>query len=419
MGKKCIISLEEIKRLYKKGLSTGEIAREISVSPETVRKRLKKNGVELRSLSEALRLAYERGVKSKLTVWKWTKERTVEKLREIFKKRGEITRDIAVDESSWGLTQACRRDFGSFSEALIVAGLPTNYRELRIPPVDSQFAYWLGLVLGDGSFSNMYVYFAQTLRNSELTSIFGRYTRELFRRSVSVRREKGGMFKFPNGKLYTRKPRIQVQFGSVVVCRWLSRNFRAFKTPKEKIVPSWFLGKPPRVIGAFLSGFFDAEGSVEPSQVTVTQKSRKLLSQIGEMLGSLGIESDIREYKKECTLRIYGLGEIKKFHSLVGFKLERKNLALQGYIDKTERFWKNSNQRRAGESVRRILELLREGSKTREELAEQLGIAKENVGRLLRHLLAQSRASRKWVKQGVFSRYIWSKKQAMESGIEK
>lgn len=91
---------------------------------------------------------------------------------------------------------------------------------------------------------------------------------------------------------------------------------------------------------AFLQGYFDADGGFENGGVTCSSVSYKLLKEIQLMLLNLGIVTRLR---KKVTKSKFGVAYILSmfsydallFNCLVGFKLNRKKKALNGYfIDK-------------------------------------------------------------------------------------
>lgn len=313
----------DVKRLYEAGLGAQEIADMFLVSKGTVKRWLKMLGVRMRSRSEALTMAWKRGRK-KSTPRKWSREKTISDLRTVNEWHGKVTKSIASKYK--GLVDACKAYFGSFNDALLAAGLPTNYGKVKIPPLTPEFAYWLGLMVGDGSVhSRGDILFSQTKRNEELVYYFAELTEKLFGRKARLSEIKGERFKSPNGRFYKRKDQVKARVGSIAISSWLRQNFGF---GEAKFIPQFLLEASADVRASFLRGFFDADGCVGKYSISVTQKDRNLLMQIQKLLASLDIGSRINSYEKEARLSIYRLKDRKKFAQVIGFRLTR----LQGKL---------------------------------------------------------------------------------------
>lgn len=109
-----------------------------------------------------------------------------------------------------------------------------------------------------------------------------------------------------------------------------------------KTVPNWVGGLDREGQAAFISGLFDAEGSVtERGYIELTSASRKLIATIQIMLLNFGITSYIngpfiRKPSKKAkvestmfTLNIRDSYSAKLFYSNIGFKLKRKQVGIE------------------------------------------------------------------------------------------
>lgn len=272
----------------------------------------------------------ELGLKGKLH--RWTKEEIIAELKRLYEKNGGFSVKIARLEGIKGLVEACKRHFGGFNKALIVAGIPTNYGEVPIPDINPEFAYLVGLVMGDGCVYGRHVNLGIVKEDGELVESFSRICKQLFRREPSVKEVE--KFKIKNGKIHKHKPQLLARLGSVHVSSWLVANFK----PSGKwVIPRLILDAPLEIQAGLLRGFFDAEGGVSKAVVAATQKNGEILKQMQKMLRNFGIKSKVRpqtKRKKYFRLAIYGLSNLEKFHNLVGFGLARKQKKLTEEVNR-------------------------------------------------------------------------------------
>jgi len=203
---------------------------------------------------------------------------------------------------------------------------------------DPEFAHLLGWLVGDGSFSG-----------NVISAIYGSAED---REAILPGHQ--GLFTQLNGG---RGPKISVQANGTVQLRLSRRALASFfealglKRVKaaEKDVPWSILQAPTDIVGAFLRGLFDADGTVVNGATTryvgMGSVSPTLLRSVQALLAALGISSQIYENQKlrraqfvymgkdgrertydsrACSdLRIGGDG-IDRFAALVGFGLPSK-----------------------------------------------------------------------------------------------
>lgn len=101
----------------------------------------------------------------------------------------------------------------------------------------------------------------------------------------------------------------------------------------QKEVPDAILRSPRSVISAFLSGYFDADGYAGPAGVILSSASRELVRTIQIILLNYGILSTQRPQGDGCLhLEIRGASAIR-FRDEIGFRLERKQQALNAYLE--------------------------------------------------------------------------------------
>jgi len=128
-------------------------------------------------------------------------------------------------------------------------------------------------------------------------------------------------------------------------------------------------------IANFLSGFFDAEGTVIKRYAQVTQKRKEILEICKELLTKLNISSSLfrenREDESESyyILRIQKLSSLINFYNEVGFSILRKQKNLREVI-RTHLKNHASSLERYNEFVRLVGENL-----TRKDIAERLNVS--------------------------------------------
>src|SRR6266496_2977700 len=203
---------------------------------------------------------------------------------------------------------------------------------------DPEFAHLLGWLVGDGSFSG-----------NVISAIYGSAED---REAILPGHQ--GLFTQLNGG---RGPKISVQANGTVQLRLSRRALASFfealglKRVKaaEKDVPWSILQAPTDIVGAFLRGLFDADGTVVNGATTryvgLASRSKSLLKSVQTLLATLGIGSQIyqtarggvveftymtkagqwRSYESTLgyDLRIGGDG-IDRFSGLVGFNVPSK-----------------------------------------------------------------------------------------------
>ncbi len=186
-------------------------------------------------------------------------------------------------------------------------------KSVQIDEIDESFAYLLGLIVGDGCL---------TVKNRVLLSTCDESIKSAFFNFAGAI----GLHAFQNGE--KNLVIASSQFYQILLHLGLSAG-----KAETKCVPKAILTAPEQIVSAFLSGIFDADGSVEKrdGNITFSSISEKLVNQIQIILLNFGIVS--AKSNKRGTylgnphfsflLTVSG-EEAEKFDQLIGFKLERK-----------------------------------------------------------------------------------------------
>lgn len=106
--------------------------------------------------------------------------------------------------------------------------------------------------------------------------------------------------------------------------------------PDEKTIPWSVRRSPKHVVASFLSGYFEADGSIS-SSVTASAKDHRLLEEIQALLLNFGIVSDISSKKVNgktyWRLRLRGHRSFRIFLEEIGFLTNRKQEPLERLVE--------------------------------------------------------------------------------------
>lgn len=107
---------------------------------------------------------------------------------------------------------------------------------------------------------------------------------------------------------------------------------------RTKKIPEAILRSPRAVVAAFLRGLFDADGYAGKAGVILSTASAEMARTVQILLLNFGILCSQRKQSDGCTqVRIAG-ASAKRFHTEIGFDLERKSDALDAYVNQRLRF---------------------------------------------------------------------------------
>jgi phosphate starvation-inducible protein PhoH/intein/homing endonuclease len=193
-------------------------------------------------------------------------------------------------------------------------------KPVQVECLDEDLAYLAGLLVGDGCL---------TTRNRIILSSADSEAVDAFRRAA----RKLGLHVLPN----TTRPHDYV-IGSSGLYALLERMGLSVGTAATNRIPHSVLGAPERFVSAFLSGLFDADGTVDRRDGTISYStvSPTLAAQVHAVLLNFGIVAS-RGIKKgryngaahlSERLTITG-AEAERFDQLIGFRITRKRALRQ------------------------------------------------------------------------------------------
>lgn len=182
--------------------------------------------------------------------------------------------------------------------------------------LDADLAYVIGLLIGDGCYTN---------------SVVDNFSMRFSSADQSIVDEMDSILKlkFPGFSISKHKKAYDYTLKSPIFrCFWsefgLSRKYSY-----EKTVPDFLYGSPKAVIVGFLQGLYDTDGTVEKGKCVASfcSTSKPLASGVQNLLLALGVRSRIRT-KKTTHRDAYILDAVLEdgFAERVGFRLERKRI---------------------------------------------------------------------------------------------
>jgi len=128
-----------------------------------------------------------------------------------------------------------------------------------------------------------------------------------------------------NYSYYTPKNTFVTQINAELLCQDLL-SYGNFGTENWNVPTEIIDSDNEKMIGAFLKGFYDSEGSVSRCTITSSSINGKGLEQVKNLLKTLGIESTLKPQQKGryYVLYIFRKERFERFKERVGFTIKRK-----------------------------------------------------------------------------------------------
>jgi stage V sporulation protein R len=193
-------------------------------------------------------------------------------------------------------------------------------KPIRVPSaVDEDFGAFLGYMIGDGHISEVKRTMGLTTGDDEQADHFAALVLSLFGLTPRKKRD-GGKWRviFSSTNLQDLLKHLGLRTG---VCA------------RQKYVPEAILRSPKSVVAAFLRALYDCDGYAGKGGVILSTSSIEMSKTVQLLLMNFGVLSTRVPHKDECW-HVHTLGKSAAvFQEEVGFRLERKQAALQAYID--------------------------------------------------------------------------------------
>ncbi|MBL7051891.1 MAG: hypothetical protein ISS01_02275, partial [Nanoarchaeota archaeon] len=185
--------------------------------------------------------------------------------------------------------------------------------------------YLVGLIFGDG-----------TSQGTSITNI----DEEIHKNAINIFRSYLGV----NAKIYKPKEKAEniVNNGGKTLKLFLEIvfSFPKFKKSNNLKIPKIIELSNPKLIGSFLSGYFDADGYVsdEKGIIEISSASQEIYKKLPFLLHYLGCSHSIfikkNKGKNYHYISIAGKDDLLTFKKNIGFRLTRKSVSLTNNIKK-------------------------------------------------------------------------------------
>jgi len=182
----------------------------------------------------------------------------------------------------------------------------------------------LGYFMGDGNYEKNRICFSEA--NKKIVNFYTQLIQKIFGLKPAVRfREKKNYY--------------EIRVHSKDLVEFMKSNFPELKGARNSEIPRKILRSEDKVLSAFLSGFFDAEGYVS-TRIGLGISNKKLAKQLQLCLLRLGIISSFVDYSNKrnpysknhrYTTEIFDKKSLQLFLEKIGFI---KNAKIKGLIKK-------------------------------------------------------------------------------------
>lgn len=202
-----------------------------------------------------------------------------------------------------------------------VSGPPMSKRTpIRIPTVvDERLAALLGYLCGDGHISEVKRTIGLTTGDEAQAQVFANLVSSLFGKEARWRKDGN---------------RWRISFSSQDVQDFLKHlGLKTGVAAREKTIPEAILRSPKQVVASFLRAYYDCDGYAGASGVILSTASEEMGKLVQLLLLNFGILSS-RRANNDGTWHVHTTGRSALiFYQQVGFGLDRKQTALQRYLE--------------------------------------------------------------------------------------
>lgn len=205
-------------------------------------------------------------------------------------------------------------------------------KQIEIPSLSEELAWWVGVVKGDGYVDDVDYYVKLGVRDKEFRDRWVEIGEKLF--SIKAK---------TNEKIRDNRPFYEGQFNSKLLIIYLKENFGKFGRYVWNIPKN--IKNEPKIIFSFLKGLFDSEGSIKfyprksGAVVSLVSVNKKSIFQIERILKKFGIKCRVRLYRRKDRKNDYyiiyigGFYNISKFAKYINFSIKRKRNKLSNYLN--------------------------------------------------------------------------------------
>jgi stage V sporulation protein R len=230
---------------------------------------------------------------------------------------------------STGKAEAIDRALATLEYADYASGKKLGTRRpLRLPQMlDEDLAYLLGFFVGDGNTTKSGI--CLTCGDSEQAKYLACLVQATFGLPATLRDDHT-----VTGMRWRVEVHSRELFG-LLTHLGIDLTARA----RSKQIPDTILRSPKEVMSAFLRGLYDSDGYAGPAGVILSTSSAEMARMVQIVLLNYGILSTQRKQAKEIINVEIRSVSAAQFREEIGFRLERKALALDAYCE-TRRWFK-------------------------------------------------------------------------------
>lgn len=352
---------QKFVELYQGGTGTYKIARQFSCDPSTVRCHLIKSEVKLRGTKKVT----NRMIQEFKNLYEGSK--TAEDIAKTF----SINRNTVLYNLR-GVTKIRPPHKGS---------KPKRIQHVSLTP---EKAYILGAVgPGDGCIESNMGTICLGVRDFDFALEFKRCLEKVYLPSKFMQGEKDGR-PYYRAKLYSK-----LAVADLISYLGDVEKFRHF----NERVPEAIKGANREIKAAYLRAVFDSQSTVvfrgNQREIRLCKTNEKVITEMHELLSSLGIRSGIKTSGKAFLVMVTGRQNLESFAESIGFAIERKSKKLREALLTYKQFHRpHTLQSAVDELIPRMISLKKQGLGTK-KIASILGISRPTVKDRLRKSLGK------------------------------
>lgn len=195
-----------------------------------------------------------------------------------------------------------------------------DQRQVKLPRVDGSFAYFLGVLLGDGSVgspSRPIIYLVG--HSIDERDYYDKVIIPLITKLFGIK---------PYSYLRKGKLAYATHFRSRSLVEYLASKIEFPTQGRTKFIPGLIRNSSPEIKRAFIAGLFDSDGCLVLSKKTyrtycyptveIKSINKPVISYVSETLKELGFRASIRKSAESWVSSVNGSEELDRWMSLIG-----------------------------------------------------------------------------------------------------
>jgi len=191
--------------------------------------------------------------------------------------------------------------------------------QVFLPRLDTKFAYFLGLLLGDGYVGDLRVSLLYLVGHLiDERDFYDRLVIPLVSKLFGLR---------PHAYIRRGQQAYALQTHSINLITYLKSEIGFSTRGTRKVVPQIILASSAAIKRAFLAGLFDAvgclvfaksHGSYQYPRIEIKSVDRSIIEAVYKMLGDLGFRATIRKSAESWVASVNGEAQLEKWMTDIG-----------------------------------------------------------------------------------------------------